>query len=106
MRRKRVAQRMAGGGLLNTGRQHGATHHLLNQAGVEMMTPLGTRSSVTPTAMLREQPLPTPFHRSTGILPSQRMWQLNAAQAAREILLVYPTDILKMKRQLLGHRLR
>ena len=54
--------------LMDAARQHGPTHGLLDQAGIEVMSTLLPTVGIAPALLLWKNPLPASFHRGVGIL--------------------------------------
>ena len=103
---KAVPQCVASGRLGQARSPYRLPHRPLQALLVQVVSALLAAAGVNRTARRREHILPAPFLGGVRILSIQGIRQIHLAKALLQIMLVEHLDLLQMRPQKLGHRLR
>src|SRR5665647_2730538 len=108
MRRKGVAESVAGGVLGYAGALHGVFDGALDGRRVDVVAALLIGATVGPATLLREDPLPAPLGRGGGVLALEGCGELDPSPAVGEVSLVDRPGVtdLVAERRLEGARER
>src|SRR5215813_2951478 len=99
MRRKRMAQRVWTHGLDNARLPCRGADCALQDNLLEVMTPVFTGARVYTDVCSGKHPLPASLAIGVGVFPLQGVWQIHAAEAADEVVLMQVPHLCQMSRQ-------
>ena len=91
-----MAKGVARGWRDDSGGQNSPPYCFLNQGGIEMVAALLSCHSVVPAPLLREHPLPAPFHWCVGVFPPQGIGKAHSSIPLGKVLAMQATDLFQV----------